>query len=59
MGAFMRVISEGTNQQYHTGPDRVARFTLERDGLHVGRRGSYSVMYYWRDGRYDMIVISD
>ena len=61
-GPYMRVVPKGTNIRYHasTGPElKLEYFTLQHDGLEVGRRESFAVLYYWQNGIYDMLVIRD
>lgn len=61
-GPYMRVIPKGTNIRYHASPEpdlKLDYFTLQHDGLEVGRRETFAVLYYWQNGIYDMLVIRD
>jgi len=60
-GSYMRIVPKGTNIRYHVPfkPDQLEYLALPCDGLEVGRGESFAVLYYWRDGFFDMLVIRD
>jgi hypothetical protein len=60
VGSYMRVITKGTNVKYFVPSSHTQdNIILQHDGLEVGRGESFAVLYYWRNGIYDMLVIRD